>query len=199
MVEKIKLSYQELKSLSKDSFYTFSVLNWWLLKYDDLYKSLKKSEEVLCEKCNELKKQNLPFDCLLSPSYCVKTRVENIFIKHYENLDYFTQIYKCEDKCLSAIEVFNMTTISDENTKRWLINNYELWKENVFEFGVFHLDNDDVLIELMKLYNPIYSKLDFTILVERTNFKSIEEFLLLYSTYFYENRLYPEKLEFIGY
>ncbi len=196
MVEKIKLSYQELISLRKNSFYTFHVLNWWLLKYDDLYKSLKNSLETICRSCEELEKQNLPYDCLLSPSYCVKTKVQNIFIKHYESLDYFTELHKCEKKCLSAIEVYYMTPEGNNNMRQWLIYNYDLWRGNVFEFGVFHLDNDDRLIELMKFYNPNFTNLDFVILVKRENFKSIEEFLNIYSTYFFEKKLYPEKLEF---
>lgn len=197
MVEKIEFSYQELKALQQNSSYTFSILNWWLLKYGDFYKSLKNCEETTCENCKRFKEQNLPSDCLLSPSYCVKTKMENIFIKNYENLDYFTQMYKNEERCTSAIEVYYMTPGDNDNMRQWLISNYKLWKENVFEFGVFHLDNDDTLIELMKFYNPNFTNLDFPILVERENFKYIEEFLNVFSIYFFEKKLYPEKLEFI--
>lgn len=196
MENKIFDALNELKSLQCNSTYTFPVLNWWLLKYSDLYKSLLKNLDVICEKCKGFKEQDLLTDCMLSPNYCVKIKPENIFIKHYEGLDRFTQIYKYEKLCLSAIEVYYLEPESNENMRRWLINNYDLWKENVFDFGVFHLDNDETLIELMKLYNPNFVNLDITILVERKNFKSIEEFLDLYSKYFYEKRLYPEKLKF---
>lgn len=196
MRTKIFDALKELKSLHHNSIYTFPILNWWLLKHDDLYKSLLKNQETICEKCKMFKERNLPSGCLLAPSYCVITREENIFIKHFESLDNFTQIYKCEEKCMSAVDRYYMTTVGDENIKQWLIQNYALWKDYVFEFGVFHLDTEDSLVELMKLYNPNFKNLDFTILVERINFKSIEEFLKIYFIYFYEKKLYPEKLNF---
>lgn len=183
--EKIKLSYQELNSLKNDSIYTFFVLDRWLLKYGDLYKSLKNSEDALCDKCKEYLKQGFPLDCLLYPSYCVKTKAENTFIKHYESLDYFIQIFKNEDKCMSAVEVYYMTPIGNDSMRQWLINNYELWNVSLFEFGVLYLD-DDNLVELMGFHLPKINNHDFKILVKRKNFKNIEEFLDIYGVNFFD-------------
>ncbi len=168
--------------------YSLYFLNWWLLKYDDLYKSLVKKHSLLCEKCIELQKQNLPYDCLSNPEYCAKNSTTSNFITLFVDIETITNIQRIETFCVKAlIELQNI------NPKEWIIKHFDFWQEQVFIFCVEYLDNTDKAIKV------VYFKTDnetlYSITVDRNNFENIEKFSDICEDLFYHKKLYPTKLK----
>jgi hypothetical protein len=186
MIKNIQKAFSEITSLSRIK--STNLVSIWIMNYYVLYETTKKNYETLCEICKVLETQNLPYDCLLNPSYCAKITPEYRFINLYESVDEFMSIHKLESYCQVALQELN-----DLSPKEWLVKHYDIWEEKIFMFGVDYLDNDDESIMILDLID--YNNTRIELFIDRSNFKYLEEFSNKYNDMFYVNKLYPEKLD----
>lgn len=59
---------------------------YYLEKYKDVYEISSINYKKKCAICDELEKQDLPYDCLFKPSYCVKNKNDFDIICLYDEL-----------------------------------------------------------------------------------------------------------------
>lgn len=185
MIKDINFPINELLQKCSSNNTSLDYLNWWLLKYDDLYKKCKSNYAQLCNICEDLKSQGLPYNCLSNPKYCSKNSEINQFIKIHEDLERIIDYSKLEQYCTIALQGYNNSYEFD-----WILKHYDFWQSRVFIFCVEYLDNDAPNIEYHMGTNN-----DLKIIIDRSNYKNIEVFSSLCNELFYNKELLPDKLK----
>jgi len=175
MNELITNSYTELKQLKVNNQYSISKINWWLLKYSDLFKVVSSINNKLCKRCIQLEREGFPIDCISKPNYCIKVPEYSIFIKFYEELDELTEIHKLEYNCLLANDVFLFYDFHQLDLNEWC-SNYEKIFQKICLIYNEHLDFDS-----NKYFTYLTSPdTTFKVIIDKSEFKEIIQFFKYY-------------------
>ena len=192
MKTQIISAYTELKDLNEGFTYSIAQINWWLLKYSDLYKEIVNSQNVLWNVCKELQAENLPYDCLLKPDYCNKNSELQFFVKFYDELDKATELNKLEDKCFNANDEYYFLICIEEDLKDWVIKHYDVYeKSGVYFFEYLEFNSSDV----KNLHIAEAPDKSFGVDIKEEDFKSSIKFYEVYDDLYHNKKLYPEKLK----
>ncbi len=186
MKNQIKHSYQDLQNLKQNILQlSIAQIEWWLMKYYELYKQILETNKKYCLKCiNDLNK-GLPSDCLLNPDYCVKSDANLKFIGFYETLDDLTQIHRLCEKCFMAYDDYSFLVCANEDCRDWTIKYYELWER----LHLFYFNN----VEKSNGLSPVkIPNTDNEVTISKDDFKFIIKFYESYYEAYYTKDLYPE-------
>lgn len=190
----LKDSYVDLKSINPD-FKVFSIaqIEWWLMKYYDLFKLVTGTYTTLCENCMVLEDENLPIDCLSNPEFCNKKVEFKTFIGFYNTLDEVTQIHRLDNKCYMAYDAYTFLVCVDEDVSGWVKQYCNLgMKLSMFYYNYLDYSGKEDEKDLHIVNAPDNS---FGVMVNRGDFKNILKFYEVFSELFWNQKLYPEKLE----
>ena len=192
MKSQIISAYIEIKNLNVGFVYTIAQVNWWLLKYSDLYKNIVNSQNALCDVCLELQAENLPYDCLLKPDYCNKNSKYQSFIKFYDELDKATELNKLEEKCFNVYEEYKFLNCIDEDLRDWVIKHYDVYEKlGVYFFEYLEFNSSDV----KNLHIAEAPDKSFGVDIKEEDFISAIRFYDVYHDLYYNQKLYPEKIK----
>lgn len=182
-------SYKSLQSLKEyNKPYSISKIEWWLMKYYELYRESVKNNQQYCEKCMEYINNKLPTDCLLNPGYCVKSEEATKFIRLYDTLDEVTQIHRLSQQCFAGYDEYSFLVCVEEDYRHWTINYYDLWEKLHYFFCIYYQEDETKHLSITNIPSS-----DFEISIERDDFRIIIAFYEGYNKAFYEEGLYPEK------
>tara|TARA_R100000935_G_scaffold58869_1_gene98827 strand:+ start:10040 stop:10564 length:525 start_codon:yes stop_codon:yes gene_type:complete len=159
---KIEESIINLRSLSIENIYTIDKINWWLLKYYELYKYCKENWNN-CSCFGEL------------PCSHTFNSEENKFIDFYQELDEISQLHKLNSEC--GEEILKLQEFKKERKliDSWLRKNEELYNNLLIEFWL----DTEIIDNYILLYFSNYK--DLEIKIDQTEFKDVIEFLELFS------------------
>lgn len=125
-------SVKELMSLRENNLLAIPKIEWWLLKYSDLYKQI---DEETRERVN-------------SPGFVLPYKFGNHtpqekFSNLYEELDRLCNYYRNEQHL--ADEILNFTSLrkTDKNEEAWHTKNEDYFLQNYSSFMLDYLDYQD--------------------------------------------------------
>lgn len=192
MKSDILLAYTELNNLNKGHVYSIAQINWWLLKYSDLYKNIIIVHNQLCDICLELKSQNLFINCLLKPNYCNKREEYQGFIKFYDELDQVTELHKLEEKCYLAYDEYTFLQCINEDLRNWVIKHYGIYEKlGIYFFRYLEFNSKDD----KKLHIAEAPDETFGISIQEEDYFNSIKFYDVYYDLYENKKLYPEKIK----
>lgn len=192
MNTEIVSAYIELQNLKKGSMYSIAQINWWLLKYGDLYTDINHAYNKLCDTCVVLSKQQLPYNCLKRPDYCSKKPEFKPFLNFFDELDKATQLHKLEPKCRMAYDEYLSLGIIEEDLKSWLIKHYDIYYQlggYFYQYMEFNSNNDKTL-HIAEAPDE-----SFGIVIGENDFINSIRFYDVYDDLYHTKKLYPEKIK----
>ena len=174
MESAIKSSILNLKSLADNGIYSVARIEWWLLKFEDLFQSVSSSYTTLCNKCVNDEKVGVMRSCVFNLTYCPKTDEKWEFIQLYESFDKLTQIHKNEILCNHTLSEYSKLPLS-----LWA-NSYIFLGERLQTFYWDYLDygKEDDLDKNLFISEVIYP--DLHIYVDKDDFQNIRQFIELF-------------------
>ncbi len=185
---KILSSYQDLQNLKQSTQHlSIAQVEWWLMKYYELYKQIQETNRQYCTKCVNALNKGLPKDCLLNPDYCVKADANLKFTGFYETLDDLTQIHRLSEKCYMAYDDYFFLICANEDCRDWTIKYYHLW-ERLHLFYFNYVEEESNALSPVKIPNT-----DNEVTISKDDFKFIIKFYESYYEAYYTKDLYPEK------
>jgi hypothetical protein len=172
-LEVFKLCYENIFSIDK--------LEWWLLKYSELYNELAPEHHFLKDEgytlyTNEFEKY--PFQvCFL----------ENYFI-----IDQVSILQTRESYFKNEMNLYETIKHEKAAIKSWIIKNYSLWDQ---EYSLFIFDNLDENFKnsdyIFRLYNQNLKLVEYR--VERKAFENTIEFITFYDHLLFSNEMYKTR------
>ncbi|CAM3399025.1 hypothetical protein FLLO111716_08275 [Flavobacterium longum] len=192
MLNKLNQAYSELQNLVNGHRYSIDQINWWLLKYGDLYKDVSKNNNKLCQICLEGSEENLPYDCIRKPDYCTKRPELGLFINFWEELDKATQLHKLEKKCQRAFDEYCNLICLDEELRNWVVKHYHIF----YQIGAYFSAYMEFNTNGDKSFHVVEAPdLSFGVTVREDDFNSSIKFYDVYHDLYYNQKLYPEKIK----
>lgn len=172
----------ELESLSPDGIYSLAKIEWWLLKYSDEYKRIRKEESK-----HFLHSSN--GDWVKLPDYIESRTPNEKFIHIYEELNEVSEYHQHEEYFRQEMAIYKEIRNSPDKVREWLAKNEYLGTEKYFMFSMDYFGDED------EMENEIHLQVNFSednqrvIFVDRSDFKYTIEFTNTF------NNLYWEMLE----
>ena len=192
MIQAIRIAYSELQNLVDGYKYSIDQINWWLLKYGDLYKQISSANNKLCKICLENSEENLPYDCIRKPDYCTKRPELGSFIQFWDELDKATQLHKLETKCMMVLDEYYMLVCIEENLRDWVVKNYDIF----YQIGAYFSGYMEFNAQGDKSLHIVEAPdLSFGVNIREDDFKSSIRFYDVYHDLYYNQKLYPEKIK----
>lgn len=191
ITKEIEESLLHLSALNENPFELQTVARW-LYEYHDLYREILSHSENLCEECQELKDQNLPFDCIQNPDHC--TKKYNYFIEFYKGVEYGVNIQELDAVCKTALQEYESCS-NDAHLKDWLIKYFDIGYNKLIIFQYDHLDYE---VSKGEVKHPHFGNSpigEFGVCINRKYYENLIRFEEVFKMLFYEKRLYPEKLK----
>ena len=178
MVEQlIKILNQKVNPISK--------VEWWLLKYSDLYK--KTSDFVYSQ--HLFKMDDGSFVRL--PPFGEPTDQEK-FLDLYKALDTICEFHRNEKYFEQELTEYHKIKDSESDLKNWIAKNEDLGAEKYVCFLVDYLDYSENA-EHLNIY--VHSSKELKIYIHRQDFKNTIEFLEIFNELYWEKEILPESLE----
>jgi hypothetical protein len=174
------IGIKEFKSIQNKGLFSIAKIEWWLLKYWELYKDLK--DDCMC-RGNEC--------CMYAIGHCTWTpkSEEQVFIDLYEKLDEFSRYHRREDYAKKELESYNLIRSDQIKLKEWVRRNELIGADECFEFLIVYHDYCENPINLKVLDNKL---LGYEVFVDRNDFISLIEFMEIFSDLFWVKEIYPE-------
>lgn len=172
-VSLINTSITELKSLRTNEIYSIARINWWLLKYYELYKYCKENWNN-CSCFGEL-------PC----SHTMGSDMDK-FRDFYESLEEVADLHKKEPYFQEQMQVFDK--IRDESLAhmKWLLQNEKLGVEDFLIFWIEWLEEEDVVNPGINLFTNIEVKFS------AKEFESTIQFLEVFNELYWTSGLCKE-------
>ncbi len=174
-MSKVKSSYRDLQNLKQNKqHFSVAQIEWWLLKFEDLFQSVDSSYTTLCNKCLNDEKIGIMRSCVFNPTYCPKTDEKWAFIQLYESLDKLTQIHRDEALCKNALSEHSKLPLP-----LWF-KSYSFLGERLQTFYWDYLDygKEDELDKNLFISEVIHP--DLSIYVDKDDFQNITQFIKLF-------------------
>ena len=188
MNKSIKFSYKDRQHIKQGNrVYSIAQIEWWLMKYYDLFKLVTGTYTTLCDNCKVLEDENLLIDCLAKPGYCNKKVEFKIFIGFYNTLDDITQIHRLSDVCYMAYEDYSFLVCTDEDCTEWTVKHYNLWTQ-LHYFFYNYIEDEQEFMEIQEIPNT-----NIQLTINNEDFRIIIAFYNAYYEAYYVKDLYPEK------
>lgn len=160
---------QELESLSSDSIFSISKIEWWLLKYKDEYLKAKQMNSSRHLYKIDWRVVRLP-DNIGNPTD------EEKFIDVYESLDNLSKLHRNENYYKQEMAIYKGIENEPFKVKQWLKKNEKLGAEDYVCFLTDYLDYDtDVKVNHLSIF--FLNNEELEVYVDKDNFKYTIEFL----------------------
>ena len=196
MKSQVKESLKHLKENTKNSYSLIQIIDW-LNQNEILFNKVSYYQSELCEQCKENEEIGLPFDCLITGNNldnCKRLKF-NDYTYTYVQFKKLVEIYnKYELVCNQAIEELEIIQEDKLQIKEWLKKYFELGAENLFMFHIDYLDYGTIEDKSKPLYVFKSHFTGFDLFVNRCEFSNIISFIDSFDELFFNQKLYPEKL-----
>jgi hypothetical protein len=165
---------EELMQLKKDDIFEMPKIEWWLLKYSDLYKAHVKKNDPWYGASIFAKEHN-PF---------------NRFWQYWECLDEISKIYRLESYMKEQMKEYEAVKDDLYKLKDLMQRNELLCLNELLLFNTNYMDDekeaDHVSIRL---------RFDEVLLINYQNFENINTFNQIFQKLFWEDHILPESIE----
>lgn len=159
-------------------------IEWWLLKYSELYGSTSK------EFYNRFKKTLADGTEVRLPPICI-TFDEEYFLDLYRSLESISNRHRKEDYFEKEIASYRKRKDSIAEIRKWLEKNENIGSKEFVDFTSMYLDYSDHPHHLF-IYIRMLPKLE--IMVNRNDFKNTIHFLDIFNKLFWDDKLLPEAI-----
>lgn len=178
-----KSPIKEFLQLSNNNIYSIDKIEWWLLKYSELY------DECKCD--------------LSFLTYVERENEEGInqFRHLYVDLSKMADIHKYESYCENLLKEYDIIKDNLELVKNWMRNNEKFYNE--YEFKTLDRMTDrDCIVDLNLSSSNLemsldYDKVDEIFLIDCRDFKYILEFTRIFYHLFWIKELLPDRIKSI--
>tara|TARA_R100000935_G_scaffold10692_1_gene21351 strand:- start:1822 stop:2340 length:519 start_codon:yes stop_codon:yes gene_type:complete len=170
----IQSSITEFRDLAKKKSYTIAKINWWLLKYYDLYKYCKDNWNT-CSCFREL------------PCSHTMGSEENKFVDFYKSLEKVADLHKKEPYFLEQLQLFEKVRDDPSALIKWLLHNEKLGAEDFLIFWIEWMEEED-------LVNPginFFPNIEVKILVKE--FESTIQFMEVFNELYWTSDIVKER------
>lgn len=176
------MTFFDLKSL-----FSIQEIEWWLLKYSDLYKECKDTYDA---KHSDPIFRNDDGSVIRLPSMGNPSYIEKV-LDLYEALDTLTEYHKDEQYFEQELVEYQKIKSSKPNLKKWVAKNESLGADKYICFLIEYLDYDkDGQEEHLKV--SVYTSKEIEIYINRQDFKNTIDFLEIFNELFWRQEIYPE-------
>ena len=178
---------KEFKQLNASNVFSIHKIEWWLLKYSEVYK--KEYNCFYSQHLSELEDGST----VRLPPFGKKSEQEK-FLDLYKALDNISQFHRNEK--YFEQEVITYLKIKESKTEliAWALKNEELGANKYVCFLLDYLDYDeDEKVNHLSVFVPSLKDLD--IFVDRQDFKFTIEFLEIFNEIYWVQEFLPESLE----
>ena len=177
MFEKlIKILNQKVNPISK--------VEWWLLKYTDLYK--KTSEFVYSQHLFKMDDGSIvrlpPFG---------KPSDKDKFLDLYKALDTICEFHRNEKYFEQELKEYQKIKDSQSDLKKWVVKNEDLGAEKYVCFLVDYLDYSENA-EHLNIY--VHSSKELEIYIDRQDFRNTIEFLEIFNELYWVQEILPKNM-----
>ena len=180
----LKTSFLDLKELSASNIYQIPQIEWWLLKYSELYK--KTSDFVYSQHLLKMDDGSI----VRLPPFGEPTD-ENKFLDLYKALDTICEFHRNEKYFEEELTEYKKIKDSQSELKNWIAKNEDLGAEKYVCFLVDYLDYSENA-EHLNIY--INSSKELEIYVDRQDFRNTVEFLEIYNELYWVKKILPENM-----
>ena len=175
----------ELRDLRIDGLLDLHRIDWWLLKFYNSYKSIKK--QIKNQYLFDLKEE---WERL--PDEIGNKNIEDIFLDLYDRLNNLSDFHKYEEYFKNQLIKYKSISVDRAKLKKWVMKSEQIVANNFVLFLLDYLDYNEDPIHL-KVYVPDF--LLFEIYVDQEDFKSIVEFLEIFNELYWVQEIVPESME----
>ena len=180
----------ELAELSEVGKIKMPQIEWWLLKYSELYKITY--GHVHSQHLFELEDGSI----VRLPPFGKPTDQE-IFLDLYKALDTISEFHRNEKYFKQEMVTYNKIKHSHSDLKNWAVKNENLGADKYVCFLVHYLDYDENdQEEHLSVY--VHSAEEIDIYIDRQDFKNTIDFLEIFNELYWVQEILPESLEKIG-
>ncbi len=178
---------KEFQELPQNNIYSIVRIEWWLMKYSEVYKN-----EYKCFYSQYLIELEDGATVRLPP-FGKKTDTEK-FLDLYQALDNISQFHRNEKYFEQEVITYLKIKESKTELKAWALKNEELGANKYVCFLLDYLDYDeDENVNHLSVFVPSLKDLD--IFVDRQDFKFTIEFLEIFNEIYWVQEILPESLK----
>jgi hypothetical protein len=170
IIQEIQFSLEELKNLREDRIHNMSMINWWLLKYYNLYKY-----------CRENWNKGSCFG-ELACSHTMGSELDK-FRNFYESLDDVTELHKKEPYLYGQMKVYEEVQHDSLALNKWLLQNEKYGTEDFLIFWIEWLEEDDIVNPNISYFSNVEVK------VLAKEFKSTIQFLEIFNDLYWTSEI----------
>lgn len=163
---------EELFELSQNGLFSMNKIEWWLLKYSEVFLELEKSE------------QSLYFNWLAGVKTSPSLRKEKLlFIDTYRALETISKFHRNEDYLKDEVRSYNSLR-HPEKVKEWLEKNETIGSEIYACFLLDYLDYSNDAKHLNVFVKDLGER---SIFVDRKDFENTLLFLDIFNNLYWKN------------
>jgi len=176
--------FKDLQNLSVANILAISKVQWWLLKYSDLYK--KTSDFVHSQHLFTTDDGSV----IRLPPFGKPTDQDK-FLDLYNALDTLSELHRNEKYFEKEMVEYRLTKNSHSDLKKWIIKNENLGAEKYVCFFIDYLDYDEnEKEEHLSVYVSSLKELD--IFIDRKDFKNTIDFLEIFNDLYWVQEIFLE-------
>lgn len=175
-----------LQQLNKKKCISISKIEWWLLKYSNIYKQIiafNKSKNVSFRLDDASISKLPPLD---------ESTKHREFLDLYRRLDNISELHRYENYFEQQMKEFSNIKDSHYELKKWVAKNEHLGANKFVLFLVDYLDYSENP-EHLNVYFP-YSK-EFDLYIDRKDFKNTIDFLEIFNELYWVQEILPESMK----
>ena len=170
----------EFKSLQENNLFSMAKVEWWLMKYDDYFKSLNQDWYCPNKGCSMI---------IGGVCFCNPKSNEFNFLELFKKLEVLSQYQRKEEYFKQELEVYYKVKDNPIKLKELVVKNEQIGCNGFFDFLIEFLNYCDNAI-LLGVFDQ--SVLGYDVFVDNKDFKSTIEFLDIFSELFWEKEIFPE-------
>jgi hypothetical protein len=169
---------EDFTNLMENSFVTIFKIEWWLLKYSDLY--TETYDYVHSHDLIELEDGSKVY---LPPNG--NPTDKEIFLDLYNSLNLISEFHRNEKYFEQEMVEYYRIAQSPSDVKNWVAKNEYLGVKKYVCFQVDYLDYDEVIERIEHLNVYVRSLKELDIYVDRHNFKNTIDFIEKFQSLYY--------------
>lgn len=170
----------EIQELTRSNPNSMNKIEWWLLKYRDVFKKVKGSlaDDYLYD-LDDHSNMRLPMS--------LKASHNDRFINVYESLDSLSTIHRLENYFQTQLLEFKKVRMTKAGTNKWLKKNEYLGADKLACFFIDYLDyDDDDKVENLKVF--FHTAPNLKIFIQSNDFRYTIKFLEIFQELYWKDK-----------
>ncbi|MDN3491271.1 hypothetical protein [Winogradskyella bathintestinalis] len=160
---------QEFESLSLDGIYSLDKIEYWLLKYGEDYKRIKKEESEHFMHFINGKRIRLP-------NYIQARIPEEKFLHIYKTLNELTEQHEHEEYFKKEMAIYKNIKNNHQKVREWLAKNEYLGADKYLMFSLDYFGEEDEMENEIHLQVTFLKDKERVLFIDRKDFQYTIEF-----------------------